>query len=289
MPSCNLLQVIDVVDCTGSGDVDTSKVGGQCFGVWDFQQQQSSGLALDMRLSGLAHARLYCTRNASGQLVATLQVVRADEDGCITGLNGNKLCLNPAWTNPSGDWEGVCCKGICRRLLCAWTCFLWEQQTSERAAIPCHSGRGVAGGRQGGLRAVPWGPQEPAAGALVFSAGVVAAVHTVATLTARHAARGLGLPCLLCALACAFRWPPCCLEHQRKQRQSGVECCCCSFGLFFMHLTLAATPSLRCACPQKERKKRWAEKQRVAVAQAVAAQARFAQEHPPGAALSEQV
>lgn len=107
MPSCNLLQVIDVVDCTGSGDVDTSKVGGQCFGVWDFQQQQSSGLALDMRLSGLAHAHLYCTRNASGQLVATPQVVRADEDGCITGLNGNKLCLNPAWTNPSGDWEGV--------------------------------------------------------------------------------------------------------------------------------------------------------------------------------------
>ena len=68
-----------------------------------------------------------------------------------------------------------------------------------------------------------------------------------------------------------------------------VECCCCSFGLFLMHLTLAATPSLTCACPQKERKKRWAEKQRVAVAQAVAAQARFAQEHPPGAALSEQV
>lgn len=29
-------------------------------------------------------------------------MVKADEDGCITDLNGNKLRLNPAWTNPSG-------------------------------------------------------------------------------------------------------------------------------------------------------------------------------------------
>ncbi|PRW39066.1 Tripeptidyl-peptidase 2 isoform A [Chlorella sorokiniana] len=107
-------KVIDVVDCTGSGDVDTSKV------------------------------------------------VRADEDGCITGLNGNKLRLNPAWTNPSGEWR-----------------------VGAKAAYE------------------------------LFPAGL-------------------------------------------KSRL------------------------------QKERKKRWAEKQRTAVAQAVAAQARFAQEHPPGAALSEQ-
>ena len=36
-----------------------------------------------------------------------LQVVRADEEGCVTGLNGNKLKLNPSWVNPTGEgWLG---------------------------------------------------------------------------------------------------------------------------------------------------------------------------------------
>lgn len=43
------------------------------------------------------------------------------------------------------------------------------------------------------------------------------------------------------------------------------------------------------ACLQKERRKRWAEKQRGAVAEAVAASAAFARAHPPGgAALTEE-
>ncbi|GAB4814120.1 hypothetical protein N2152v2_001166 [Parachlorella kessleri] len=50
-------KIVDVVDCTGSGDVDTS------------------------------------------------MVVRADGEGCIEGLTGRKLKLNPDWQNPSGDWR----------------------------------------------------------------------------------------------------------------------------------------------------------------------------------------
>ena len=49
------LQILDVLDCTGSGDVDTSTVR------------------------------------------------KVDEDGCIEGLYGNKLRLNPEWSNPSGE------------------------------------------------------------------------------------------------------------------------------------------------------------------------------------------
>jgi tripeptidyl-peptidase-2 len=48
-------KIVDVVDCTGSGDVDTSKV------------------------------------------------VKADEQGCISGLLGNELRPNPDWSNPSGE------------------------------------------------------------------------------------------------------------------------------------------------------------------------------------------
>lgn len=50
-------KVIDVVDCTGSGDVDTSTV------------------------------------------------VEADGDGCIKGVYGNTLLLNPDWQNPTGKWH----------------------------------------------------------------------------------------------------------------------------------------------------------------------------------------
>jgi tripeptidyl-peptidase II len=50
-------KIVDIVDCTGSGDVDTSTV------------------------------------------------VKADEEGCIVGLYGRRMKLNPAWTNPSGDWR----------------------------------------------------------------------------------------------------------------------------------------------------------------------------------------
>ena len=51
---CFSLQVLDVLDCTGSGDVDPSKI------------------------------------------------VKADEGGCIEGLYGNKLRINPDWSSPSG-------------------------------------------------------------------------------------------------------------------------------------------------------------------------------------------
>jgi hypothetical protein len=47
-------QILDVLDGTGSGDVDMSKV------------------------------------------------VRADEEGCIMGVFGNKLHVNTAWSNPTG-------------------------------------------------------------------------------------------------------------------------------------------------------------------------------------------
>lgn len=50
-------KIVDVVDCTGSGDVDTTTV------------------------------------------------VRADEDGCLAGTNGNKLRVNPGWENPTGEWR----------------------------------------------------------------------------------------------------------------------------------------------------------------------------------------
>ena len=48
------LQILDVVDCTGSGDVDMSKV------------------------------------------------VKADDEGGVVGVLGDKLRVNPAWNNPSG-------------------------------------------------------------------------------------------------------------------------------------------------------------------------------------------
>lgn len=50
-----MLQILDVMDCTGSGDVDTSTV------------------------------------------------VKADSEGHITGIYGNKLKVNAEWKNPSGD------------------------------------------------------------------------------------------------------------------------------------------------------------------------------------------
>ncbi|KAK9819405.1 hypothetical protein WJX81_007532 [Elliptochloris bilobata] len=50
-------KILDVLDCTGSGDVDMSTV------------------------------------------------VKADEEGFVTGVFGEKLRVNPTWTNPSGDWR----------------------------------------------------------------------------------------------------------------------------------------------------------------------------------------
>ncbi|GIL86265.1 hypothetical protein Vretifemale_14673 [Volvox reticuliferus] len=56
-------KILDVIDCTGSGDVDTSRVE------------------------------------------------KADADGSVTGASGRKLKLNPAWSNPSGEWH-VGCKHV---------------------------------------------------------------------------------------------------------------------------------------------------------------------------------
>ena len=53
--ACVGLQILDVVDCTGSGDVDMSKV------------------------------------------------VKADDEGHVIGVFGDKLRVNPAWNNPSGE------------------------------------------------------------------------------------------------------------------------------------------------------------------------------------------
>ncbi|KAL2642830.1 hypothetical protein R1flu_010417 [Riccia fluitans] len=50
-------KIIDVVDCTGSGDIDTSSV------------------------------------------------VKADNDGYISGASGARLQINKSWKNPSGDWH----------------------------------------------------------------------------------------------------------------------------------------------------------------------------------------
>ena len=50
-------KVIDVVDCTGSGDVDTSTIR------------------------------------------------KADDDGCVEGICGEKMKLNPNWKNPTGEWH----------------------------------------------------------------------------------------------------------------------------------------------------------------------------------------
>jgi tripeptidyl-peptidase-2 len=57
-------KILDVIDCTGSGDVDTSKV------------------------------------------------VKADSEGCVEGVFGSKLRLNPAWAaaNPTDEWRvGAAC------------------------------------------------------------------------------------------------------------------------------------------------------------------------------------
>lgn len=56
-------KIIDVIDCTGSGDVDTSRVE------------------------------------------------RADEQGYIAGASGRRLRVNPAWSNPTGEWR-VGCKHV---------------------------------------------------------------------------------------------------------------------------------------------------------------------------------
>eukprot|EP00210_Caulerpa_lentillifera_P001608 g1546.t1 len=52
-----LPKIVDVLDCTGDGDVDTS------------------------------------------------EVVKADESGCIKGINGKLMKVNPSWSNPTGDWH----------------------------------------------------------------------------------------------------------------------------------------------------------------------------------------
>ncbi|XP_058082097.1 tripeptidyl-peptidase 2 [Magnolia sinica] len=50
-------KIVDILDCTGSGDIDTTKV------------------------------------------------VKANEDGYITGGSGAPLVINPSWKNPSGEWH----------------------------------------------------------------------------------------------------------------------------------------------------------------------------------------
>ncbi|KAE9618283.1 putative tripeptidyl-peptidase II [Lupinus albus] len=50
-------KILDILDCTGSGDIDTSKV------------------------------------------------VKADAEGCISGVSGASLVINTSWKNPSGEWH----------------------------------------------------------------------------------------------------------------------------------------------------------------------------------------
>ncbi|KAK9121596.1 hypothetical protein Syun_019213 [Stephania yunnanensis] len=53
-------KILEVIDCTGSGDIDISKV------------------------------------------------VKVDGDGCIVGVSGRQLTVNPSWKNPSGEWHVGC-------------------------------------------------------------------------------------------------------------------------------------------------------------------------------------
>ena len=46
-----------------------------------------------------------CAPCCSGD-VDTSTVVKADAQGCITGLHGRRLRINPAWPNPTGGCRG---------------------------------------------------------------------------------------------------------------------------------------------------------------------------------------
>ncbi|KAF9597398.1 hypothetical protein IFM89_017744 [Coptis chinensis] len=85
-------KILDVLDCTGSGDIDTSKV------------------------------------------------VKADANSCITGASGISLVVNPAWTNPTGEWH-VGCKLVYELFTSSLTSRLkkerkkkWEEKNQEAIA-----------------------------------------------------------------------------------------------------------------------------------------------------------
>jgi hypothetical protein len=97
-------KVIDVVDCTGSGDVDTSKVGAY-FVASGHPQAVLRALHLRLGAPPGQPGGNHTSRHAieAPTRAPALQVVRADEEGRVTGLTGNKLKLNPGWVNPTGE------------------------------------------------------------------------------------------------------------------------------------------------------------------------------------------
>ena len=49
----------------------------------------------------------------------TSKIVKAVEGGCIDGLYGNKLKINPDWSNPSGALR---CPAHCSKPVCVCCC-----------------------------------------------------------------------------------------------------------------------------------------------------------------------
>lgn len=78
-----------------------------------------------------------CTRTCAVHAALAGQVVTADEDGCITGLNGTKLRLNPGWTNPTGGCA-------CGREAGTGDAAAWVEGQGRRQAARQRSG-GVGG------------------------------------------------------------------------------------------------------------------------------------------------
>ena len=154
-----------------------------------------------------------------------LQVVLADEEGCIAGLLGNKLRLNPEWSNPQGGWLWVVVGAGSRTgitILRPFQCFCL---TVQGQCVLLFAGEWLVGAK---------------AAYELFPAGLKSRLQ----------------------VGCGY-----CLSAVLQAVGSA------------RHVSLTCPTA---ALPQRERKKRWAEKQRAAVADAVAAAAKFWKEHPGG-------